>query len=129
VLVCSSVAEEGIDLQKQCNTVIHYDLEWNPAKVEQREGRVDRLGGSDEVLVEFKRLAKTYDERIYNRFNARRIWMDLYLCNKWIEEGNSAEEDSDEEHDAPLGTSNDVTWLAKYRLDLRPRQDSISQTA
>ena len=44
VLLVSRVGEEGIDLQKQCRYVIHYDLEWNPAKMEQREGRVDRVG-------------------------------------------------------------------------------------
>lgn len=121
ILICSSVAEEGIDLQKQCNTVIHYDLEWNPAKVEQREGRVDRLGGSNEVTVEFKRLARTYDERIYNRFNNRRIWMDLYLCSKWIEEGRKAEEeDPDNIENGKIPLSEDMNKLIKFRLDLRP---------
>jgi len=44
LLLVSRVGEEGIDLQKQCRYVIHYDLEWNQAKMEQREGRVDRVG-------------------------------------------------------------------------------------
>ena len=44
VLLVSQVGEEGIDLQEQCRYIIHYDLEWNPARMEQREGRVDRTG-------------------------------------------------------------------------------------
>ena len=56
VLLVSRVGEEGIDLQKQCRYVIHYDLEWNPAKMEQREGRVDRLGWMErEQIVEGRR--------------------------------------------------------------------------
>jgi hypothetical protein len=44
VLLVSRVGEERIDLQQQCRYIIHYDLEWNPARMEQREGRVDRVG-------------------------------------------------------------------------------------
>ena len=44
VLVCTSVGQEGIDLHRHCRQVIHYDLVWNPAVLEQRTGRVDRIG-------------------------------------------------------------------------------------
>jgi ERCC4-related helicase len=43
-VLVSPVGEEGIDLQEQCRYIVHYDLEWNPARMEQREGRVDRMG-------------------------------------------------------------------------------------
>lgn len=43
ILLSSEVGSEGIDLQF-CRVVINYDLPWNPMKVEQRIGRVDRLG-------------------------------------------------------------------------------------
>lgn len=35
---------EGINLQEGFDAVIHYDLPWNPNRLEQREGRVDRFG-------------------------------------------------------------------------------------
>ena len=56
VLLVSRVGEEGIDLQQQCRYIIHYDLEWNPAKMEQREGRVDRVGWgrSDEGFIDVR---------------------------------------------------------------------------
>lgn len=44
VLVCTDCLSEGINLQAGFDSVIHYDLSWNPTRHEQREGRVDRYG-------------------------------------------------------------------------------------
>ena len=44
VLVATDCLSEGINLQEGFNAVIHYDLPWNPNRLEQREGRVDRFG-------------------------------------------------------------------------------------
>lgn len=44
VLVVTDCLSEGINLQKNFNGVLHYDLPWNPNRIEQREGRVDRYG-------------------------------------------------------------------------------------
>ena len=44
VLVATNCISEGINLQEEFDTVIHYDLSWNPTVHEQREGRVDRFG-------------------------------------------------------------------------------------
>ncbi|MFB6245473.1 MAG: helicase-related protein [Candidatus Nanohaloarchaea archaeon] len=43
ILICTDAASEGLNLQT-CGTLINYDLPWNPMKVEQRIGRVDRIG-------------------------------------------------------------------------------------
>ncbi len=43
ILVCTDAASEGLNLQT-CGALINYDLPWNPMKVEQRIGRVDRIG-------------------------------------------------------------------------------------
>jgi hypothetical protein len=43
VLISSDVGAEGLDFQF-CNTLFNYDLPWNPMKVEQRIGRIDRFG-------------------------------------------------------------------------------------
>lgn len=86
VLVCTSVGQEGIDLHRHCRHVIHYDLAWNPAVIEQRTGRVDRIGSKTfrererrhvamneaprlEIGVPF--LAGTYDERMYEELRLR----------------------------------------------------------
>ena len=44
VLVATDCLSEGINLQDQFTAVLHYDLPWNPNRLEQREGRVDRFG-------------------------------------------------------------------------------------
>jgi superfamily II DNA or RNA helicase len=44
VLIATDCLSEGINLQHAFNAVIHYDLPWNPNRLEQREGRVDRYG-------------------------------------------------------------------------------------
>jgi superfamily II DNA or RNA helicase len=44
VLVATDCLSEGINLQELFDAVVHYDLPWNPTRLEQREGRVDRFG-------------------------------------------------------------------------------------
>jgi superfamily II DNA or RNA helicase/predicted transcriptional regulator len=43
ILICSAIGSEGIDLHRHCADIIHHDLPWNPAKLEQRIGRLDRV--------------------------------------------------------------------------------------
>lgn len=71
VLLTSEVGGEGLDLQF-CRSMINYDLPWNPMKVEQRIGRIDRIGQkapSIEVisLVCRDTIEQQIYERLYNR--------------------------------------------------------------
>jgi superfamily II DNA or RNA helicase len=50
VLVATDCLSEGVNLQDQFDAVIHYDLPWNPNRLEQREGRVDRFGQTTPVV-------------------------------------------------------------------------------
>ena len=50
VLVATDCLSEGINLQEHFNAVLHYDLPWNPNRLEQREGRVDRFGQESKVV-------------------------------------------------------------------------------
>ena len=50
VLVATDCLSEGVNLQEHYNAVVHYDLPWNPNRLEQREGRVDRFGQSKAVI-------------------------------------------------------------------------------
>lgn len=52
VLVCTAIGSEGIDLHLHCDEIIHHDLPWNPAKLEQRTGRIDRVGSLAERLYQ-----------------------------------------------------------------------------
>ena len=52
ILVATDAASEGIDLQNHCNLMIHAEIPWNPNRLEQRNGRIDRHGQRErEVLV------------------------------------------------------------------------------
>jgi hypothetical protein len=50
-LVSTEAAGEGIDLQKRCHTLIHVDVPWNPMRMHQRVGRLNRYGQQNEVEV------------------------------------------------------------------------------
>jgi superfamily II DNA or RNA helicase len=71
ILLSSEVGSEGIDLQF-CRFLINYDLPWNPMKVEQRIGRLDRLGQKAEriSIINFS-LVDTVEERILERLYER----------------------------------------------------------
>jgi hypothetical protein len=88
VLLVSRVGEEGIDLQRRARYILHYDLEWNPAKMEQREGRVDREGREETVVggnrgqpidVRFFLLKGTYEERIFHTVMQRDQWFQILM--------------------------------------------------
>ncbi len=44
ILLATDAASEGIDLQNHCSRLVHYEIPWNPNRMEQRNGRVDRHG-------------------------------------------------------------------------------------
>jgi SNF2 family DNA or RNA helicase len=71
VLLSSEVGSEGIDLQF-CRVVVNYDLPWNPMRVEQRIGRIDRVGQRAErlTIVHFK-VRQTVEERLYERLHRK----------------------------------------------------------
>ena len=50
VMVATDCLSEGINLQEHFTAVVHYDLPWNPNRIEQREGRVDRFGQPSKVV-------------------------------------------------------------------------------
>ena len=51
ILLVTDVASEGINLQNNCRYIIHYEIPWNPMRLEQRNGRVDRFGQARDVTV------------------------------------------------------------------------------
>lgn len=67
ILLSSEVAAEGVDLQFS-SLVINYDLPWNPMRIEQRIGRIDRIGQEAERILIWNFLyADSIDDRIYER--------------------------------------------------------------
>ena len=52
ILLATDAASEGADFQKHCRNLVHYEIPWNPIRLEQRNGRIDRHGQeADEVRI------------------------------------------------------------------------------
>jgi hypothetical protein len=84
LLVASSVMGEGIDLHQECRHVIHHDLNWNPSVLEQRTGRLDRIGALAErerknIEVYEPYLAGTHDEKMFRVVKDRAQWFDVVM--------------------------------------------------
>lgn len=73
VLICTDAAAEGLNLQT-ANLLINYDLPWNPMKVEQRIGRIDRIGQKhDDVFVLNLCYADSAEQIVYERLFNRLV--------------------------------------------------------
>lgn len=96
IVICTQIAQEGIDLHRHCSHVLHYDLAWNPATLEQRTGRIDRIGSRTHRLrqlaaeatdpsttahleVDTPYLAGTYDERMFEELRLRAQTFEVLL--------------------------------------------------
>jgi Helicase conserved C-terminal domain len=92
ILVANEVMQEGLDLHKQCRRVVHHDLVWNPAHVEQRIGRIDRIRrlgsltnrlrkNGDEVTLDvlYPVIRGTIDERLFRTVKRREKWLEFLL--------------------------------------------------
>jgi ERCC4-related helicase len=88
VLVASSVLAEGVDLHLSCRYVIHHDLSWNPSTLEQRTGRVDRIGAKAETVskpieVFLPYIGGTQDEKQYRVVMDRERWFQVLMGEKY----------------------------------------------
>lgn len=71
LLLCTDAASEGLNLQA-AGALVNYDLPWNPSRVEQRIGRVDRIGQrAGEVRVGNLFLRDSIDDQVYAVLRAR----------------------------------------------------------
>lgn len=70
-LVSTEAAGEGIDLQGHCYTLIHVDLPWNPMRLHQRVGRLNRYGQTQQVHITSFRNPSTVESRIWDKLNEK----------------------------------------------------------
>jgi len=87
VLIASSVMAEGVDLHLNCRYIIHHDLSWNPSTIEQRTGRVDRIGAKIEncgqsIKSYLPFLAATQDEKMFRVVMDRERWFKVVMGDK-----------------------------------------------
>jgi ERCC4-related helicase len=70
-LISTEAAGEGIDLQRNCHTLIHVDLPWNPMRLHQRVGRLHRYGQTQAVEVMTLRNPETVESLIWERLTEK----------------------------------------------------------
>lgn len=109
ILFCTSVAREGIDLHRQCRRVMHYDLEWNPAFMEQCNGRVDRIGSLSWRLRQPLDIFYIWQHGTYEQRIAHAVELRQNLMRYLIGAGGWLGED--------LESQTNLTNLARYGFD------------
>jgi SNF2 family DNA or RNA helicase len=79
VLIATDVISEGMNLQRASNQIIHYELPWNPNRLEQRNGRVDRYG--------------QLEDKVFIRTMVMRDEMDLAVLNTLVKKARTIRQD------------------------------------
>jgi hypothetical protein len=88
ILIASSVLAEGVDLHLDCRFVVHHDLCWNPSTLEQRTGRVDRIGAKAErarkpIQVYLPFVTATQDEKMFRVVRDRERWFSVVMGERY----------------------------------------------
>lgn len=79
ILLCTDAASEGLNFQT-CGVLINYDMPWNPMRVEQRIGRVDRIGQRHErVEIRNYFYEGTVEARVYQALSRRIRWFEAVV--------------------------------------------------
>jgi superfamily II DNA or RNA helicase len=65
ILIATDAAREGLNLQRHCHDLFHFDLPWNPSRIEQRNGRIDRkLQPAPEVFCRYFFYAQRPEDKV-----------------------------------------------------------------
>ncbi len=67
VLLATDAASEGLNLQRACHRLVHFELPWNPNRLEQRNGRIDRYGQTREPEVRYLYYADSPEDDVLAR--------------------------------------------------------------
>ena len=120
VLLCSESGGEGRNLQF-CNTLINFDIPWNPMAIEQRIGRIDRIGQTREVFVFNLVTSGTIEDQVLRILDEKINMFELV-----VGEVGAILGEIDEEQDFPtlvldawLGSTADAPQLAFAALEDR----------
>lgn len=96
VMIATSVMAEGVDLHLNCRYIIHHDLCWNPSTLEQRTGRIDRIGAKAELCgqpinIYLPYISETQDEKMYNVVMDRARWFNILMGEDYKEDLETTE--------------------------------------
>lgn len=92
ILLATDAASEGIDLQNYCHRLVHFEIPWNPNRLEQRNGRIDRHGQKYEPLV-YHFVMKGYQQQSKEQVAVDDLEADLEFLARVVEKVETIRED------------------------------------
>lgn len=92
ILLATDAASEGIDLQNYCHRLVHFEIPWNPNRMEQRNGRIDRHGQKFEPLV-YHFVMKGYKNKTKEQAPVGDLEADLEFLARAVEKIDTIRED------------------------------------
>lgn len=93
ILVCTDVLSEGVNMHRADN-IIHFDSKWNPSKITQRNGRVDRITINESVAKQINVFTFMVDNTIesiielQNKIDTKNYWGDTFKNITYINSEN-----------------------------------------
>ena len=96
ILLATDAASEGIDLQNHCSRLVHYEIPWNPNRLEQRNGRIDRHGQRASLVNIYHFVSSTYrdeDEDTPVDRSSSKLDADLEFLMRAVKKINRIRED------------------------------------
>ncbi|WP_332733836.1 helicase-related protein [Flavihumibacter sp.] len=124
ILIATSVMSEGVDLHLNCRHIIHHDLCWNPSTLEQRTGRIDRIGAKAEqcskpIHIYHPYVAATQDEKMYSVVMDRERWFNILMGENYKEDLESTDKLAER---VPLPEV--IVKELAFKLEVTPPQSS-----
>ncbi len=94
ILLATDCASEGVDLQNHCSRLIHYEIPWNPNRMEQRNGRLDRHGQTASKVDICHFVGKGYQDKMLRRsVSTSALKDDLEFLMKAVQKVEAIRED------------------------------------
>ena len=148
ILLATDAASEGIDLQNHCSRLIHYEIPWNPNRLEQRNGRLDRHGQKAPQVDVYHFVGAGYDSPTFER-DGENLEADLEFLYRAARKVENIREDlgkvgsviARQVSDAMLGkarrldaderspSNESVRKLLKWERDLRKQIEECAEQA
>jgi superfamily II DNA or RNA helicase len=93
ILLATDAASEGLDLQNFCSRLIHYEIPWNPNRMEQRNGRIDRHGQKAKAVKIYHFVGKDYQHNATTGLRPGELEGDLEFLMRAALKVNNIRED------------------------------------
>ncbi len=125
ILLSSEVGSEGLDFEF-CNVIFNYDLPWNPMRVEQRIGRLDRYGQKHEkILIYNFSMTGTIDDAILRRLYSRINVFERYIGDLEAILGEQITELTKDMFNTQLTYEQKIQHIEKVAENLERRQKEL----